>query len=298
VLTSIQPGQKIRCARCSKLMMHGVEQKGSADRLAWRSLWLGLASFVLLFFTGIPAIYYGVKSLLKMRFTPAKSSDRAAAIAGTALGGCVGVVFGFFLVAVVIMIAVIYSMRVDTRIAAEVHETCATRYDFVAPEFCNKFRSLSILNGRRFYFEFQDDANDEWLEIMLLSDQDAVQNKTVFFMQLNERPDNLGTKTEISSEILNWEFSGQPSEVRKRVFKVEMLDSSVREFVHYFTVQSGKEYLEGMSILFCPDKVDFDEAQAKRMFESTKSATKANQVEKSKSDAAPEQELETEPNTP
>ena len=84
----------IRCASCGNIFRRDFARSRDTDRMAWRSLWLGLASIVLVFFTGIPAIYYGVRSLLRMRYRPAEKRDRTAAIAGVGLGSIFGLVIG------------------------------------------------------------------------------------------------------------------------------------------------------------------------------------------------------------
>ena len=58
----------LRCGNCGDLIGTGVKANAPREKTASRSLWLGLSSIILLFFTGIPAIYYGIKSLLKKSF--------------------------------------------------------------------------------------------------------------------------------------------------------------------------------------------------------------------------------------
>ena len=96
VTVGLNTGQQIRCANCLTIWTFGKVETDATDRLAWRSFWLGLSSILFLFFTGIPAIYYGVRSLLRMRFVKPKKRDRAAAIAGTTMGGCFGIFVSFF----------------------------------------------------------------------------------------------------------------------------------------------------------------------------------------------------------
>ena len=80
----------IRCASCGSVAVPPNEASTKANRFAWRSFWLGLSSMILLCITGLPAIWYGVRSLMQMRFARSQKSDRKAAVAGVALG----VVFG------------------------------------------------------------------------------------------------------------------------------------------------------------------------------------------------------------
>ena len=98
IADGLAEGQQVRCVQCATLFRLGEEQKTSADRLAWRSFWLGLSSLVFLFLTGIPAIYYGIRSMLRMRFTKPRPKDQFAAVSGTMLGGCFGVIGGGMIV--------------------------------------------------------------------------------------------------------------------------------------------------------------------------------------------------------
>jgi len=82
----------IRCASCGGISIPANEASTQAGRFAWRSLWLGIASIFLLFLTGLPAIWYGVRSLLQMRFVRSQKGDRKAAAAGITLG----LLFGIF----------------------------------------------------------------------------------------------------------------------------------------------------------------------------------------------------------
>ena len=90
----------IRCASCGNVSSPPNKKATDVHRYAWRSLWLGFASILLLFLTGLPAIWYGVHSLLRMRFVRSQSKDRIAAVAGVALGVIFGIVgtatVGFF----------------------------------------------------------------------------------------------------------------------------------------------------------------------------------------------------------
>ena len=81
----------LRCGNCGDLIGTGVKANAPREKTASRSLWLGLSSIILLFFTGIPAIYYGIKSLLKARHKSIRPQDRRNAILGIVFGSCFGV---------------------------------------------------------------------------------------------------------------------------------------------------------------------------------------------------------------
>ena len=86
---------QFRCSVCGHV---GFQNSSRDDHIqvqsAWWSLWLGLASIVLIFFTGIPAVYLGIKALLKMRYQKVTNLTRFAAVGGVAIGGVWGVMCG------------------------------------------------------------------------------------------------------------------------------------------------------------------------------------------------------------
>ena len=106
----------LRCGKCGDFIDSGVKANAPVDKFARRSLWLGISSIILLFFTGIPAIYYGVKSLMRSKYTSVRPGDRRAAIAGTALGTIFGVFLGTCVVgtAVSIIAAVVVGVGLVT----------------------------------------------------------------------------------------------------------------------------------------------------------------------------------------
>lgn len=108
----IPAAASIRCPSCSNVAPRTSASSAEANRFAWRSFWLGLSSIVLLFFTGIPAIWYGIRSLLEMRFIRSQKHDRKAAIAGTTLGVLFGIL-GSGILAIIGGFALIISLAVE-----------------------------------------------------------------------------------------------------------------------------------------------------------------------------------------
>ncbi|MEM9409475.1 MAG: hypothetical protein AAGA30_00010 [Planctomycetota bacterium] len=91
----IPPGVKSRCGACGQVeFVAGGKDEFVRYRSAWWSMWLGLASIVFLFLTGIPAVYLGVKSILKMQYLKVTDWTRRAAYIGVFSGGIFGVFFG------------------------------------------------------------------------------------------------------------------------------------------------------------------------------------------------------------
>src|SRR5450755_703431 len=67
------------------------------SRWAAVSLFLGLASLLLLFLAGIPAIWIGLNALRAVNASDGRLRDRRLAVAGAALGGlgCLAAIIGF-----------------------------------------------------------------------------------------------------------------------------------------------------------------------------------------------------------
>ena len=96
---SIAGVRNLRCASCGGLnTLVGKATSKNQNRDAWFSFWLGLSSLVMSCLTGIPAVYFGIRALGKMRYQPTSRRAELAAFAGIFLGGIVGTLFiGMFL---------------------------------------------------------------------------------------------------------------------------------------------------------------------------------------------------------
>ncbi len=224
VVEELSPGQQVRCAKCAHVFRLGEEQKTSANRLAWRSFWLGLSSIVLLFFTGLPAIYYGIRSLLRMRFIKSRPKDRFAAVAGTAMGGCFGVIGGAMVVssAAVIALTILTINRPDT--AEEKQQLYAQIFASEMPPELLLDRAISVLNSQHF-FDFFDHEEPEkrTVRVHLLHHNTNFQPMRAQVVgQLRDRTLKLPGKklVEKSSELLSWKMLDQDVEIRKITFDV------------------------------------------------------------------------------
>ena len=88
---SIAGGRSVRCAGCNGLNLYeGEKGSGNQNREAWFSLVLGLSSFFFSCLTGLPAIFFGIRALRKMRYLPTSGRAKVAAIIGIATGGLIG----------------------------------------------------------------------------------------------------------------------------------------------------------------------------------------------------------------
>ncbi|MEL7497900.1 MAG: hypothetical protein AAFN77_09840 [Planctomycetota bacterium] len=223
VTKGILAGQIIRCGRCGKISQMGTSEALATDRMAWRSLWLGISSIFLLFITGLPAVYYGVKSLLRMRFVRPKKSDRIAAITGTALGGCFGIFIGSF-VAMVGLFVLIVTMDIKrSQNPAEIKEFLAKVCTISMPTELEGFDFDGILFNSNQSFEFGDAKkySDQTFRIRILYQRSTIGiNRNTMIQQMREvyvsssrmKIDKDGT------EMLLWNIDDESVDVQKRIF--------------------------------------------------------------------------------
>lgn len=210
----------IRCTSCGGVSIPPNKTATQVNRYAWRSFWFGLASIVLLFVAGIPAIWYGVRSLLQMRFTRSQKSDRKAAVAGVALGVVFGV-FGTGLATVIgAIVFLVMSSIEETSDPQRMNEILASIGTLDVPE------GVELLEANRFQNQFQrinwrDGSSVEKSEarIRLIK---AIRNTQVGMAQLNRPRDSFSLHSNIEvdaksrqTEMLLWKFAGKEREITK-----------------------------------------------------------------------------------
>lgn len=270
----LQPGQRYRCANCEAVHLFGTTEKVPADKLAWRSLWLGLASIILVFITGIPAIYYGIKSLLRMRFVKSKKSDRAAAIAGTALGGCFGLFFGFIVVSIISIGLLSYLTYKTTSVPSEVVENCEQIFDFEAPPEFKPIEAQEML-GMQKSFDFADDIDEEkrhariYLKFLGSSMRT---NEDGLIGSLSSKSVNNGLGEERETELLKWNVFGEDTDVRKTIFEPSTEDSNIVETHQYFVLVRRRDGYYGMTIVYEPECFELNEGDVRAIFEGVRVA--------------------------
>lgn len=279
VTDGLSPGQQIRCANCNTLSRFGKIESVATDSLAWRSFWLGISSIVLLTITGIPAVYYGVRSLLRMRFIRPKRRDRAAAIIGTSLGGCFGIFVGFIvtcsLIVVLIRVMTAETLTEPARIVAK----CEQFFDFSYPQL-TPAKASSALNSQ-YIFDFSDrpetEIADRKMLIRLVFVRSGLKPNEMAISN-NLKNKRLG-KTPFGShhraEYLDWRIDGEPINVKKSVFSRVVKSESEEDE----TVETHRQYwgfvkrdrgLYGIVVLYEPGTYDLSEDEIKEIFASTK----------------------------
>lgn len=216
----LSSGQQFRCANCQSFSRYGTIDKVAADRLAWRSFWLGIASILLLTLTGIPAIYYGVRSLLRMRFVKPKRSDQAAAIIGTTLGGFFGVLVGFITVGVVLATLLRIWTSTETELDTEVVKQCSQFFEFSHPDVI-PIRAKTAL-GTQYLFEFSDQENAELqkLRVRLVFLRKGIQPNEMVISQLlwPKQLNDQALGRQLDSKVLDWKIDGQSVEVKRLIY--------------------------------------------------------------------------------
>lgn len=223
VTDGLNAGQQLRCANCQGIMRFGDAEKIATDRLAWRSFWLGLASFVFLFFTGIPAVYYGVRSLLRMRFVKPKRSDQAAAVLGTTMGGCFGIAVGALLTTIGIVSLAVAFTRWDSSDERAILAQLPKHFQFELPPDVRPLMGRSVLNSQYEYsFGDQRDGSKRHFRIVLAYIPKSLSsNRNQLLATLSNRQLNGTEKGQRERlELLDWKLAGQTIKVRKTVFRL------------------------------------------------------------------------------
>ena len=270
VTDGLQPGQRIRCANCQATFEFGTTEKVPANKLAWRSLWLGLASILLIFFTGIPAIYYGIKSLLRMRFVKSKPSDKAAAIAGTALGGCFGLFFGLIAVSILGIGLAAYLTSKTTDKPAEVVALCDDVFDFEVPTDFKPVQAREVFGFQK-VFEFADDSDKTKRNgriYLLFLGSNMTTNEPGLISTLKSRSVNSELGPVRSSELLQWKIFGEDADVRKTIFEAIPEVEGVAEAHQYFALIRRENGFYGMAVVFEPENISLSEEQVQAIFEN------------------------------
>lgn len=285
VTDGVSSGQQIRCASCHAISRFGKIENVAADRLAWRSFWLGISSILLLMITGIPAMYYGIKSLLRMRFVKPKRSDQAAAMVGTMLGGCFGIFGGFIGLCALIIALISFLTSSETKDAAQVVQQCSQYFDFESPEVIPT-KAVAKASTHVFEFANKDKLEDRSVAIRLiflqnaLQPNDAIMHRLLKSMKINKM--KLGKH--LGSEFLDWKMNSNDIEIRKAIFDrrpddpdsnsnaspspadtnsdgdfdAEIIRQGItRQYIGYQRYQNG---LYGVAIAFEPVNADLTEA--------------------------------------
>jgi hypothetical protein len=239
------PAKAIRCASCGSVASRNHETAEKANRLAWRSLWLGLSSILLLCFTGIPAVWFGIRSLLQMRFTQKRIQDQRAATFGIALG----VIFGV-MASVVVFLAALMSIVISWTVSSmnEANEVANLqenigRIDLPEGIVANRGRSFKGQFLQTTWVDSEDSTDDRNCRIRMVRSMPNAQVGKVQLTELRDASLGTGLKTKPESEIseLEWRFCGEPTTVVKTVMQIENEPSQLVRYVAKFIPDGSPE---------------------------------------------------------
>ncbi len=260
----------IRCSACGAVTIPPDKASTQVNRYAWRSFWLGLSSIVLLCFTGLPAIWYGVQSLLQMRFSRSQKSDRKAAVAGVTLGILFGIV-GAGIVAVIAGVILIVTMSIEeSNDPKRIQEILSTIGKIEVPEGF-EFDDADLMKGQFTRVQWNDmgDTNIKDGRIRLLEAFPKTQvgsqlhGPTVRFRfdsDIEIETDNRET------ESLSWKFAGKSRSITKFTEPVKNQDFNV---VRYYgsTKDDAGETVIALNVSIRDDS-EHTEEDVKKIFES------------------------------
>ncbi|MFT7630646.1 MAG: hypothetical protein ACI87E_001653 [Mariniblastus sp.] len=257
----------------------GVDEKIATDRLAWRSFWLGISSILLLTLTGIPAIYFGVRSLLRMRFVRPKRGDQVAAVTGTLLGAFFGIFGGFIAVCATLVIMLRVWGNVETTDHLEVQQQAAEYFEF-SSERLEPARSSSVFFGLQVMFEYADQVEREEQNVLLsmahMQTGPKMQESMMVDLLINRRLQRMPRERNMAVKLMNWKLDGQLADVKKATPYADSGkdtdDNRFDQICHYYAyreIETGpKAGLKGISIVVDYANSDLTEADVKALFES------------------------------
>ncbi len=230
VTDGLTSGQQYRCANCYSFSRFGKLDRIAADRLAWRSFWLGISSVLLLTLTGIPAIYYGIRSLLRMRFVRPKRGDQAAAVIGVTLGGFFGVFIGFISFCAVLIGLLGMLTSTESRDPEQVKLGCSKFFEF-EHHTIKPFRSNTTLDTQ-FIFQFSNDqktetenaetenAETENVNVTLVHLRKSLQSSDASMLAMLRRKRLRGKRTgnSIGTDVFEWSMNGEAMDVKRTIY--------------------------------------------------------------------------------
>ena len=201
----------VRCGGCGVIIGSGIDENAPVDKRARWSLWLGISSVLLLFLTGIPAVYLEIRSLLRMRYTSFRLQDRYAAIAGTTLGSIFGVCGGFCGVfSLVVALALFFSQKTTFNFEQSMVVLSGIA-KVEMPEGINQGVAVSAVNTHQFHFRDAKKKEDATCRIQLVYYPPVMVGGAATLkptLRLNQINNDARYKT-LGETQLNWEIAGK-----------------------------------------------------------------------------------------
>lgn len=259
----------IRCGNCGELFSP-LQNTGAVDKNAWRSLWLGLASLLLFCFTGIPALYFGIKSLLRGRYTRTRPQDRRAAVAGIMLGGLFGIfgsfcVFGF---GGAILVAILSNVTTEsTEQARYILQGVASMN---MPDELVSGRASKTFGSSDFSFVDDEDSDKRSLRFDFVFFPPAMTGSvaTLNSQLRNKQLHTKGTYKKLSEELLKWNLGDRTIGVTKIVFEETRDEQPTIEICQYYGYSAVKSGIFGFAFLHSPADSGLTEQRIREFVES------------------------------
>ena len=276
VTESLASGRDIRCASCGKVISR--EFLGATNfsyRDAWWSLGWGLSSIFLLCFAGIPAVYLGIRALLRMRYRPATLAARRTAIWGIVTGGLFGILMGGTLIVTGVIVLVFWATTEQTedpqRGLAILNEIASLDLDY------ERIQPQRALNSKVFMsvVELMDspEEKDRRVNIKLLRMPSwmATNRAQLTNMLRGDLLDSSRKYHRDEPESLTWKINGKNVAVTKITSRFAQpsddAESAVRIMQYYFLTDLGN-YAYGLVLIHQPPDSKLDEEKVQKIFES------------------------------
>ena len=281
ILGSQSTKVSLRCGGCGDLIGTRIKANAPVDKRARWSLWLGLSSILLLFITGIPAMYLGIRSLLRMRYTSFRLQDRRAAIVGTALGSLFGICGGFCGGGAIALSVVAFLSSSETR---DLKQTLVV-FEGVAtgdiPKQMKQGFAIRAVNTHQFNFRDAKLNKDRTCRVHIVYFPPVMVGGMATLKQTLRlhKISNDSNHEPIEETTLNWEIAGESVVVYKYVMKEtyendkgETVTNEVHQYLGYAHVEEG---IYGVTCAIrVPNQVFPDEESIKSFFSSIGPAEK------------------------
>jgi len=277
---SSQPDSYVRCSSCSFIFPEDPAEKLKtiwATRFGWFSFLFGILSFGLGFIAGIPAIYFGIRSLKTRTSIYAEHPQRWMATSGIVMGGVIGAVVGLCLVGIlgmVIWFQISSEFTKDPDVVAQRGKEIGT---FDSSEML-PYKSERIFGNLTVSYSAEE-KREEQTDLFFMGFFPNTIPQTEQAIRAQIRNENLGKYNNlqiVDSSLAQWNIEGKSTPV----FEDKCIAKET-EIIRYLTILSRKE-LPGKYILVylsvCPnqeERISEKRQLAKSIFESFKRAQTA-----------------------
>ena len=257
----------IRCGNCGEVWSP-LQGEIGVDKNAWRSLWLGLVSPLLICFTGIPALYFGIKSLLRTRYTRTRPRDRRAAIVGTIMGGLFGVFGSLCVFGIGGTVLAMFLSNVNASNFEQTSHILDGIVEVQLPDEIIDGRATKMLGASilRFGDEKEKNKGDVRFDIQYFPPSMAG-SVTTLNGQLRDKELARASYRKLEEEQLQWQLCGKRIVVTKLV-REETDDEKTSEVHHYYGYSSIESGVFAFAFLHRLPESGFDEARIRGFVES------------------------------